>query len=248
MPTRVLDLTSLPSRQDMAGDPHNWRQLFKDRSCKLRPMTPGTTGRYVALSYCWGKSLAYTTTSGKLAAHQQDGGIAFAQLPKTLQDALLLTRYLGLDFIWADCLCIIQDDKADWEQEAARMAGVYSNAYLTVAATRAAHCGEGFLQARKVGAGDLVHFEDILGAFDLYFVYDDCTISPGSMESVTPQPLRVQRVRQQLHIAQFIVAYSSSERAAARSSLVLSRASPRSSYATSGDRSNVLGMRPVLRA
>ncbi|KAH7074097.1 heterokaryon incompatibility protein-domain-containing protein [Paraphoma chrysanthemicola] len=193
LPTRVLDLSSLPSRQEMAGDPHTWHELFKDRSCTLKHNTPGSNGRYIALSYCWGKSLAYTTTSTNLATHARDDGIPFAHLPRTLQDALLLTRYLALDYIWADCLCIIQDDKADWEHEAARMADVYSNAYFTLAATRASDCGEGFLKARKVGAGDMVHFEDIRGTFNLSFVYDDCTISPGSMESVTPQPLRVQR-------------------------------------------------------
>jgi hypothetical protein len=105
-----------------------------------------------------------------------------------------MVRYLGLDLLWADCVCIIQDDKDDWEQEAAQMANVYSNAYLTLAATRAAHCGEGFLQQRKVHSGHIVHFEDESGEFDLHFDYDDCTASPGSFETVVPQPLRLQRV------------------------------------------------------
>ncbi|KAF2026588.1 HET-domain-containing protein, partial [Setomelanomma holmii] len=169
LPSRVLDLTSLPTRQDMLSDRTDWRG----------------TGRYIALSYCWGRSLAYTTTISNQAMHKQDNGIAFASLPRTLQDALLLTRYLGLDYIWADCLCIVQDDKADWEYEAARMSEVYSNAYLSLAATRASHCDEGFLQDRKVKAGDMVRLKNSEGAFDLYFEYNDCTMSPGSMETLT---------------------------------------------------------------
>jgi hypothetical protein len=181
-------------RQDMVEDPTQWHALFHNGSCTLVENASGTNGRYVALSYCWGKSLPYTTTSKNLRTHTQDGGISFRVLPKTLQDALIMVRFLGLDYLWADCLCIIQDDKDDWEHEAARMADVYSNAYLTLAATRAAHCGEGFLQPRKVEVGQKVHFEDQSGEFDLYFEYDDCTASPGAMETVTYQPLRLHRV------------------------------------------------------
>jgi hypothetical protein len=194
MPTRLLDLSSLPTRQDMIGHESDWQALFSSGSCRLIENAPGTTGRYVALSYCWGNNLAYTTTSGNLQTHKEEGGIRFKQLPKTLKDALIMVRYLGLDLLWADCVCIIQDDKDDWEQEAAQMANVYSNAYLTLAATRAAHCGEGFLQQRKVHGGQIIHFEDESGEFDLHFDYDDCTASPGSFETVVPQPLRLQRV------------------------------------------------------
>jgi hypothetical protein len=35
-----------------------------------------------------------------------------------------MVRYLGIDHLWADCVCIIQDDKDDWEHEAAQMAEV----------------------------------------------------------------------------------------------------------------------------
>ncbi|KAF2825366.1 HET-domain-containing protein [Ophiobolus disseminans] len=143
----------------------NWQALFSSGSCKLYKTSCKATGQYVALSYCWGKSLAYTTTTGNLKIHTQHGGIPFSQLPKTLQDAIFMVRYLNIGHLWADCLCIIQDDKADWEYEAAQMADVYSNAYLTIAATRATHCGEGFLQPRKVSDGDKVQFEDAQGHF-----------------------------------------------------------------------------------
>lgn len=44
---------------------------------------------------------------------------------------------LGYCYIWVDSLCIIQDDRVDWEREAAKMGSVYENALLTIAATDA---------------------------------------------------------------------------------------------------------------
>jgi hypothetical protein len=61
-------------------------------------------------------------------------GIAISFLPKTFQDAIKITRRLGIRYLWIDCLCIVQDDAADWEAEAANMAAIYQNAYVTIAA------------------------------------------------------------------------------------------------------------------
>jgi hypothetical protein len=61
--------------------------------------------------------------------------IQFVALPRTLQDSIMIVRFLGFDYVWIDCLCIIQDDKADWAREASRMADVYWNAALSIAAS-----------------------------------------------------------------------------------------------------------------
>lgn len=65
-------------------------------------------------------------------------GIEWETLPKTFQDAIVLVRHLGLRYLWIDSLCIIQDDKADWEKESATMASIYTNSILTIAATKSA--------------------------------------------------------------------------------------------------------------
>ncbi|PQE06684.1 heterokaryon incompatibility protein [Rutstroemia sp. NJR-2017a BBW] len=67
-----------------------------------------------------------------------------SELPKTLSDAITFTMKLGLQYIWIDRLCIIQDDKA---REIARMPGIFYGAYVTVSANDASHCAEGFLQS-----------------------------------------------------------------------------------------------------
>jgi hypothetical protein len=60
--------------------------------------------------------------------------IQMTAIPKTYHDAITITRELGIQYLWIDSLCIIQDDVKDWEQEAARMASVYENAQVTIAA------------------------------------------------------------------------------------------------------------------
>lgn len=54
-------------------------------------------------------------------------GIPCASLSKTFQDAITLTRKLGVQYIYFNSLCIVQDEKYDWETESATMAAVYQN-------------------------------------------------------------------------------------------------------------------------
>ncbi|KAK0715889.1 hypothetical protein B0H67DRAFT_447179, partial [Lasiosphaeris hirsuta] len=42
-------------------------------------------------------------------------------LPKTFKDAIRVTRYLGLDHLWIDSLCIIQDSAENWRAESGMM-------------------------------------------------------------------------------------------------------------------------------
>lgn len=63
--------------------------------------------------------------------------ISWNALSTTFKDAIDFTCRLGVEFIWIDSLCIIQGSKADWEQEAVKMASYYSNAHLTIAASGA---------------------------------------------------------------------------------------------------------------
>lgn len=46
-------------------------------------------------------------------------------------------RHLGIRHLWVDSLCICQDDPHDWARESARMADIYSNACLVIAANHA---------------------------------------------------------------------------------------------------------------
>lgn len=37
--------------------------------------------------------------------------------PKTFLDAILISKYLGFQYLWVDSLCIIQDSAEDWGKE-----------------------------------------------------------------------------------------------------------------------------------
>ncbi|KAJ2988194.1 hypothetical protein NUW58_g4108 [Xylaria curta] len=100
--------------------------------------TNGAKGRYVCLSHCWGESQIITTTQSTL--EQRKSSIAWDELSQTFRDAISLTRKLGLQYIWIDSLCILQDDSKDWAVESAKMSSIYSNGHLTIAAT---HSGNG---------------------------------------------------------------------------------------------------------
>lgn len=103
---------------------------------RLCESLPGSS-RYVCLSHCWGSpndaSSVCRTTIKTLEAFKRE--IQWSDLPKSFQDAIDFVRRIGLEYCWIDSLCIIQDDRADWAHEAGQMAKIYSNAYLTLAAT-----------------------------------------------------------------------------------------------------------------
>ncbi|KAI1091931.1 HET-domain-containing protein [Rostrohypoxylon terebratum] len=106
--------------------------------------------KYAALSYCWGppedaKTQFRTekdTFGNRVAGFKPD-----ATSP-TMQDAIEVCRGLGIPYIWIDAVCIVQDDRQDWEREAAQMTDVYRNACLTICTPTSASCRDGFLGSR----------------------------------------------------------------------------------------------------
>lgn len=69
-------------------------------------------------------------------------------MPQTFRDAVKITRRLGLKYLWIDSLCICQDDSEDWAREAGRMADVYSNAYVVIAANHSSDSTGGCFHER----------------------------------------------------------------------------------------------------
>lgn len=137
LPTRVLDVGS-------SRDPEKLR-LY---------VAGGKRGRYIALSHCWGGANTFPTTRANLEARLDR--IEFSQLPKSFQDAVYVTRNLGIRFLWIDSLCIVQkadehDNDDDWNHESKLMETVFANAYCTIAATSAANSHEGFLDRHPSG-------------------------------------------------------------------------------------------------
>ncbi|KAF2469044.1 HET-domain-containing protein [Lindgomyces ingoldianus] len=127
LPTRVIDV----------GSSSRAPRLYVSRQKEI--------GRYATLSHRWGPpTLGFkrlVTTRKNFKAHCSS--IPLNRFPKTFREAIEVVRGLGLQYLWIDSLCITQGDEEDWEHEASRMADVYSNAYITLAADAASHshCG-----------------------------------------------------------------------------------------------------------
>jgi hypothetical protein len=99
-------------------------------------------GHYATLSHCWGNTRSIKAEKTSLRKLKEK--IEWDELPKTFQDAIRFTRRLGLRYLWIDSLCILQDDTGDWHREAAKMAIIFRNSTITLAATRSPNDQEGF--------------------------------------------------------------------------------------------------------
>ena len=165
LPTRVIDV----------GHPNGSQE---PRLILASNITSGSSRSYAALSHCWGgqpfaqidgpespnsvqtsvdENPNKATTSLRplttLKENIEDRMkiIPMSILPRTFRDAVKVTRGLGLRFLWIDSLCIIQDSKSDWEKEAAQMADIYKNSYVTIAAESSPDSHHGILNERHSG-------------------------------------------------------------------------------------------------
>ncbi|KAF1993423.1 HET-domain-containing protein [Amniculicola lignicola CBS 123094] len=109
---------------------------------------PDEQGEYIALSYCWGTTPQTKLLKTNLGEFSTEG-IKVNTLPKTLEDSIIATRKLGINYLWIDSLCIIQDSIEDKDKEIVNMANIYKNATLTISAAAATDCGQGFLEDRS---------------------------------------------------------------------------------------------------
>jgi hypothetical protein len=92
--------------------------------------------RYVTLSYVWGKGPHFKLEQRNRPWLQQDHGLEafWDQIPKTIRDAVTLTREIGEDYLWVDALCIVQDDSDDKARQIKHMGDIYRFSVLTIIA------------------------------------------------------------------------------------------------------------------
>lgn len=138
LPTRVLDVGK-------PEDPHP--------TIKLKVNETETHAPYLALSYCWGEKPKRTAPVPflllrKNTLQESTGGIRLESLQQSIQDAIFVTRQLGFRYLWVDALCIIQDCNIDRDGEVSRMASIYKNAAIIIAASSSEKATDGFLSNR----------------------------------------------------------------------------------------------------
>lgn len=138
--------------EDSAVLPTRLIDLEAEANLYVRQTSCNEQWKYATLSYCWGGPQDFQTLSSTLP--DRLNGFPVSVLPKTLQDAVYITRSLGLQYLWIDSLCIIQDDPADKAKEIGKMADIYKHSYITICAARAGDANDGFLKDnsdRKTG-------------------------------------------------------------------------------------------------
>ncbi|KAN0112496.1 hypothetical protein V8E51_005447 [Hyaloscypha variabilis] len=86
---------------------------------------------YATLTHCWGTRYHFPkTTSSNYQKFQMT--IPLPNLSRNFIDAINVTRALGICYLWIDALCIIQDSKSDWQQEAENIAKYYKHGILNL--------------------------------------------------------------------------------------------------------------------
>ena len=98
---------------------------------------------YVALSYVWGSNQKITLTRKTQAQLAEDQSIVDGQASLTIIDAMELCRRLGIQYIWVDALCIIQDDENDKADQLKVMSHIYRCASFTIVAASGQDAGAG---------------------------------------------------------------------------------------------------------
>ncbi|KAK7720263.1 hypothetical protein SLS63_009935 [Diaporthe eres] len=116
LPTRVLDVQAEGASE----------------GCRII-QSMGRTGKYAALSHCWGGVITPVLCEGTIRDFLED--LPVSQLAANFQDTVKIVRELGLRYLWIDSLCILQDSALDWQVESANMAAVYQNAAVTIYAS-----------------------------------------------------------------------------------------------------------------
>ena len=133
LPTRLLDLSNCKA---------NGKVSIVDSS--------GLAARtvYMTLSHTWGARPCLKLS--RLTHNALTAGFRVNALPRTFRDACFVALELQCNYLWIDSLCIIQESENDWLHESSRMASVYANSSLTIAASAAEDSHAGLFHRRDL--------------------------------------------------------------------------------------------------
>jgi hypothetical protein len=132
LPTRIIDVGPLDGSQEPF--------LYLSK--------PGEVGNYLYLS----AKRSGDHDEGYLVMSNMDDhykAIPFLSLPKTFEDAILITRRLGIRYIFIDAYCILQDTRDDWVAESAKMGEYLRNSTFTLIAASATGSHHGIYEERQ---------------------------------------------------------------------------------------------------
>ncbi|KAF2636216.1 HET-domain-containing protein [Massarina eburnea CBS 473.64] len=116
VPTRLMDIRG-PPKSD-----------FKIIKTKETPVQ----SPYATLSHCWGK-IPFIMLLRDNEKKFMTEGVPWKELTKNFKQAIKVARFLGIEYIWIDSLCICQGKGGDFASEGTLMHLVYRNSYCNIA-------------------------------------------------------------------------------------------------------------------
>ncbi|KOS23459.1 hypothetical protein ESCO_006587 [Escovopsis weberi] len=122
---------------------------------------PAPSTAFATLSHRWTEeTLGVRLERDNLDLRKREG-MRVAEFPLMMRQVVAALRGLGIEHVWIDCMCIVQDDGDDWMREAATMASIYANAELTIGSTWGSKAGDGLFHEREGPAGIEVATVDV---------------------------------------------------------------------------------------
>lgn len=136
---------------------------IRSDSVRLIELDPSVEVKYVCLAHRWATqqswdeaedemspyaiSMRCRTLKSNLSKHKAH--INLENLLPAYRDAVSVTRRLGIEYLWIDSLCIVQDDEDDVRMQIGRMGSIYGDSYFTIAADTLKDHTHSFFSNRK---------------------------------------------------------------------------------------------------
>ena len=130
--------------------------------------------RYMTLSHCWG--LAEITRLRLSNFNDFLTDIPVNSLPQLFVDAASVAARAGVNYIWIDSLCIIQDSPEDWARESAKMGRIYLHGYCNIAGTGFYDGSQGLFASRTPSVLEPLEY------------YIDCDIKIADFTAINQGP------------------------------------------------------------
>ncbi|KAI1115543.1 hypothetical protein F5Y14DRAFT_449898 [Nemania sp. NC0429] len=177
-------------RADKASRPSRLLDLRSDGFIDtVRLVTPtqveGPPVDFAFLSAAWGPAPAFRLTAQSWAEAVK--GIMLEELPRTIRDAVHVTRSLGLQYLWVDSLCIFQDSTEDWKLEVSMIPSYLSGSAITLAASSSSSLSDGFLSPIETRPSFVFPMNNIENSSDLEIFLRPAL--PSAWDSLHGDPL-----------------------------------------------------------
>ena len=103
--------------------------------------------RWLSLSYCWGGETSMSLNHNTM--DKLKNGVPLVDLDEAIQDAISVTRSLGIEYIWIDALCLRQDNN-EWNDELQKMNEIYGGSIVTLVSASSDSVKNRFLNKRNL--------------------------------------------------------------------------------------------------